>query len=159
MLSHLPIFYFIFLILFICLCWVSIAPLGLSLVAASGGYPSLQCAGFSLQWLLLLRSTGSRHVGFSSCSTRAQQLWCTGCRVHGLSSCGSRALERRLSSCGVWAQLLCGVWYLPGPGLEPVSAALAGGFLTTAQPGKSICLFILEEHVSTIQHQNFRLLY
>ena len=26
---------------------------------------------------------------------------------------------------------------LPGPGLEPVSPALAGGFLTTAPPGKS----------------------
>ena len=36
---------------------------GVSLVAASGGYSSLRCAGFSLQWLLLLRSTGSRCVG------------------------------------------------------------------------------------------------
>ena len=26
---------------------------------------------------------------------------------------------------------------LPGPGLEPVSPALAGGFLTTVPPGKS----------------------
>ena len=32
----------------------------LSLVAASGGYSSLQCMGFSLRWLLLLQSTGSR---------------------------------------------------------------------------------------------------
>ena len=30
-----------------------------------------------------------------------------------------------------------GTWDLPGPGLEPVSPALAGGFLTTAPPGKS----------------------
>ena len=29
----------------------------------------LQCTGFSLQWLLLLRSTGSRHAGFSNCGT------------------------------------------------------------------------------------------
>ena len=29
------------------------------------------------------------------------------------------------------------MWDLPGPGLEPVSPALAGGFLTTAPPGKS----------------------
>ena len=28
------------------------------------------------------------------------------------------------------------MWGLPGPGLEPVSLALAGGFLTTAPPGK-----------------------
>ena len=30
-----------------------------------------------------------------------------------------------------------GMWDLPRPGLEPVSPALAGGFLTTAPPGKS----------------------
>ena len=28
------------------------------------------------------------------------------------------------------------MWDLPGPGLEPVSPALAGGFLTTEPPGK-----------------------
>ena len=28
------------------------------------------------------------------------------------------------------------MWDLPGPGLEPVSPALAGRFLTTAPPGK-----------------------
>ena len=47
--------------------WVFVAVRGLSLVAASGGYSSLWCAGFSLQWLLLLWSMGSRHTGFSSC--------------------------------------------------------------------------------------------
>ena len=40
------------------------------------------------------------------------------------------ALERRLSSCGAWASLLRGMWDLPGPGLEPMSPALSGGFLT-----------------------------
>ena len=34
------------------------------------------------------------------------------------------------------AQLLRGMWDLPRPGHEPVSPALAGGFLTTAPPGK-----------------------
>ena len=63
---------------FFWLCWVFIATQGLSLVAASRGYSSLRCMGFSLQWLLLLRSTGSRCVGFSSCGTWAQQLWRTG---------------------------------------------------------------------------------
>ena len=29
------------------------------------------------------------------------------------------------------------MWDLPGPGLEPVSHALPGGFSTTASPGKS----------------------
>ena len=28
------------------------------------------------------------------------------------------------------------MWYLPGKGIEPVSPALAGGFLTTVPPGK-----------------------
>ena len=63
--------------------WVFIAAHRLSRVATSGGYSLLRCAGFSLLWLLLLRSTGSRRAGFSSC--------------------GSRALERRLSSCGARA--------------------------------------------------------
>ena len=49
--------------------------LGLSLVLVS---PSLWYVGFSLWWLLSLRSTGSRHTGFSSCGTRAQYLWRTG---------------------------------------------------------------------------------
>ena len=38
------------------LCWVFIAVPGLSLVADSGGYSSLRCTDFSLQWLLLLWS-------------------------------------------------------------------------------------------------------
>ena len=33
-----------------------------------GGYLLLWCAGFSLWWLLLLRSTGCRHTAFSTCS-------------------------------------------------------------------------------------------
>ena len=33
---------------------------GFSLVAASGGYSSWRCVGFSLWWLLLLQTTGSR---------------------------------------------------------------------------------------------------
>ena len=41
-------------------------------LCASRGYSSLRCVGFSLQWLLLLRSIGSRHAGFSSCSTQPQ---------------------------------------------------------------------------------------
>ena len=29
------------------------------------------------------------------------------------------------------------MWDLPGPGIQPVSLGLAGGFLTTGTPGKS----------------------
>ena len=56
-----------------------------------------------------------------------------------------RLQTRRLSNCGSRAQLFCGMWDLPRPGLEPVSPALAGRFLTTVPPGKplEISLFFL----------------
>ena len=54
---------FIYLLAVLGLCWVFVAACRLSLVAASGGYSSLQCTGFSLRWPLLLRSTGSRRAG------------------------------------------------------------------------------------------------
>ena len=44
---------------------------------------------------------------------------------------------RKLSSCGAWALLPQSMWNLPGPEIEPMSPALAGGFLTTGPPGKS----------------------
>ena len=57
------IYRFIYLCIYSWLCWVFVAVCRLSLVAVSGGYSSLQCAGFSLRWLLLSWSTGSRCVG------------------------------------------------------------------------------------------------
>ena len=61
--------------------WVFVAVRRLSLVVVSRSYSLLRCAGFSLWWLLLLRSTGSRHTDFSSCGMRAQQLWLAGSRA------------------------------------------------------------------------------
>ena len=56
-------------VLGLCCCiWASAA-------ASEGATLQLQCAGFSLQRLLLLQSTGSRHTGFHSCCTWVQQLW------------------------------------------------------------------------------------
>ena len=78
----------------------------------------------------------SRCGGFSCCGARALGSWASVVVAHGLSSCGSQALECRLSSCGALAELLCGMWGLLGPGIEPVSPALAGRFPTTAPPGK-----------------------
>ena len=75
------VFLKIYLFIYLCLRWVFVAVRRLSLVAVSRGYSSLQCAGFSLQWLLLLWITGSRCAGFSSCGTWAQQLWLAGSRV------------------------------------------------------------------------------
>ena len=88
-LSFLDLFCFVFLInlfiyfIYFWLRWVFVAACGLSLVVVSGGCSSLWCAGFSLRWLLLLRSTGSRCAGFSSCCLQALE--------HRLSSCGARA--------------------------------------------------------------------
>ena len=83
---------FIYLLIYFWLHWVFVAARRLSLVATSSGYSSLQCAGFSLRWLLLLRSTGSRRAGFSSCGTRASVVVARGLQstgsvlvVHGLS--------------------------------------------------------------------------
>ena len=72
---------FIYLFIYFWLRWVFVAVHGLSLIAATKGYSSLWCAGFSLRWLFLLWSMGSRCMGFSSCGTRAQQLWLMGSEV------------------------------------------------------------------------------
>ena len=53
-----------------------------------------------------------------------------------------RLQMRRLSNCGSRTQLLCGMWDLPRPGLEPVSPALAGRFSNTAPPGKPLHIFL-----------------
>ena len=51
-------------------------------------------------------------------------------------------LQRSDSSCGAWAVhrvslVARGTWDLPGPGIEPASPALEGGFFITGPPGKS----------------------
>ena len=70
-----------------------------------------------------------------------------------------RLQMRRLSSCGSRAHLLRGMWDLPGPGLEPVSPALAGRFSTTAPPGKPPSkLFIQVQrsiHIISVQFNEF----
>ena len=82
---------------------------GFSLVVESGGYSLVVI--FSLQWLLLLQSTGSR-------AYTIQQLGCGGSAVAApqLQSPGSVALPRQ--------------------GMEPISPALACGFFTTELLGK-----------------------
>ena len=68
-------FFNLFIYSYFWLCWVFVSVRGLSLVVASGGHSSLQCAGLSLSWPLLLWSTGSRRAGSvvvahgPSCST------------------------------------------------------------------------------------------
>ena len=59
----------------------------------------------------------------------------------GLSSCDSRALEHGLNTCGTQASLLLSMWDLPRPGIELVSSALAGRFLTTRPPKEAPVIF------------------
>ena len=71
------------------------------------------------------------------------------CSLQQLWHAGSVVVARRLQSTGSVVvahgprcSVACGVWDFPGPGLEPVSPALAGGFLTTVPPGKSCKLLM-----------------
>ena len=58
--------------------------------------------------------------------------------ARGLCSCVSWAHEHRLGSYGTQGQLLCSVWDLPEPGIEPVSLELAGRFFTTDPSGNPL---------------------
>ena len=75
--------------------------------------------------------------GFSSC--RARALGHVGLTV---VACGSIVATLRLYGTGsvlVAHGLSCftlRMWDLPGPGVKPVSSALAAGFFTTEPPGK-----------------------
>ena len=75
---------------------------------------------------------------FSSCGKRGPLFIAVrGALTVAASLAAQHRLQmRRLSSRGSRAQPLCGMRDLPGPGLEPMSAASAGGFPTTAPPGK-----------------------
>ena len=88
-----------------CLLWAVLGLrccVGLSLAVASGGY-SL-AAGHSL--LVVVASLVAKHA---LQGTRA-----------------SVVAARGLNSWGTPASLLCSMWNLPGPGIEPMSPALAG---------------------------------
>ena len=100
------------------------------------GAQASHCGGFSCCGAQALGARASVVVAcrLSRCGSRALE--------SRLSSCGARALERRLGSCGARALLLCAMWDLPGPGLEPLSPALAGGFLTTTPPRRPYIYFL-----------------
>ena len=104
--------YFQPLFFFFWLHWVFVAVYRLSLVAVQ----RLLIAGASL--VASLRAQAPRNMGFSSC--------------------GSQALEPRFIGCGLWDQLPCSMWDLPGRGIEPMPLTLQGRFLTTGTPGKPL---------------------
>ena len=120
--------------------YVFLAALGSSLLRT--GFLQLQRAGATLPCGVWASHCG----GFSCCGAWALGVLASVVAARKLSSCGSWALECRLSSCGTRALLLRGMWDLPGPGFEPVSPALAGGFLTTEPSGKSLFFSDFKKH-------------
>ena len=81
----------------------------------------------------------SCHAGFPlvmlgrSCGARASLL------LYGLQPSGSWALQHGLKSCGAQAEPPRGTRDRLGPGVTPVSLALAGRFFITEPPGKPLC--------------------
>ena len=69
---HSFFFFLKYLYFWFWLCRVLVATCRLSLVAVSGATLWLQCAGFSLRWLLLVQNIGSRVHRLRSCCTQAQ---------------------------------------------------------------------------------------
>ena len=63
------------------------------------------------------------------------------CRAQALSMGGSAVAAHRLSRCGTRAYF-CDMWNLPWLGVEPVSAALAGRFLSIFPSGKSLPMWL-----------------
>ena len=76
-------------------------------------------------------------LAVSGLSCGVQDLCCVSCRILQLAGMGANSVVevRGLSCSGA-----CGI-FVPWPGIEPVSPALAGGFLTTGPPGKSLARY------------------
>ena len=122
---------FIHLFVFGCV-WSSLLR-GLSLSAPSGGYSLLGCMGFSLQWLLLLQSTGSRPVGSV---VLAPRVWSTGSGVvvHRLCCSAFQWLRLHTSTAGSRVQSTAGgMGSIPGWGTK-IPHALG----TTPPPQKKV---------------------
>ena len=90
-----------------------------------------------LHWVFVAAHRLSLVAACRGCS-----LLCAGLLQSDLSCCRAGALEHRISSCGTQAPLLHGTWDLPRPGVEPVSPAVAGEFLTSGPPGKVPVIFL-----------------
>ena len=89
----------------------------------------------------------SQCSGFSCCSTRVLVTGASVVAAPGLGSCSLWALDGGLS-CVEKAWLLHSMWSRPGSGLELMSPALSGEFLTTSPPGKSCLQFLCQIDVN-----------
>ena len=90
--------FIIYLFIFFCFSWVFVPELGLSPVAVSGGYSSLQWLGFSVWWLLVCRAQapGARASVVAAHGLRSRgtqplglHFWYKEIRMHGLVSLSS----------------------------------------------------------------------
>ena len=99
---------------------------------------SLGFCGVLLPFIFCCTGPLLQHTSFLLLHSHFLQLWQAGATLL-LGSMGCR--EYGLSSCVAWALLLpaCGI-SVPGPGVQPMSPALAGRFFTTGPPGKSQAL-------------------
>ena len=107
-------------------CWLSIFFLNIYFWLCSAFFVACAFSSCSSKWELR-----------SSCGVWASQwgdfsflrTWAPGTRA-------SVVLASVLSSCGTWASSPHSTRNLPRPGIEPVSPALAAGFLSSGPPGK-----------------------
>ena len=115
-------FFFFFLSHFIIYFWLY------QVMVAVQTFPQLQRTGATVMHRLpiVVASLVVEH--------RLQQLWHMGLVV-------GTPVEHGHNSCSTWAQLLCSMWDLPRPGIEPLSPT--GGFLTTEPPGKPLPHYFL----------------
>ena len=111
--------------------WFILAVLGLCCHLGSLWEAFSSCSEWGLLFIVVrkllivvatLVSEHRLHAGFSSCIMWAQWLWLLGSRAQ---------------VCGAWSQWPLSTWDLPRLAIKPVSAALAGGFLTAGPPEKS----------------------
>ena len=91
---------------------------------------------FLLHWVFV----AAHGLSLVAVSRASLQLQYQGFSLWRLTSCQVWALQCRLSSCDTWTQLPRSMWDLSRPGIEPLCPAIAGGFLTTGPPGKSLSL-------------------
>ena len=74
---------------------------------------------------------------FSSCGERGLLSSCSALASHFRTQALELGFQNTSSSCGTPAQLPCGMWHPPRPGIKPMSLTLAARPSTTGPPGKS----------------------
>ena len=95
-------------------------------------------------WTWAFPSCGERGL-LSGCGVWAYPcgVWAYPCGASSLPSVGSG--HSGFSSCGPWLQLPHSMWDLPGPGIESLHPALAGGFLAPGPQGSPVSKSLVQD--------------